>query len=149
MASVSGFERLPSAAAPMIDDPVFGLLRATPSHFGRTWLWQPLDLVDTQCGVADLAFEAGPEGPGDAHRGQLPEILAQLDMLTDLAAPLVAARLFGAPAVTEAYIKLEWCGACLTGKQGEFQLEFSCFDRPESIAVRFQHSRPIAVDIEA
>ena len=149
MASVSGFERLPNTAAPMIDDPMFGLLRATPSDTGQTWLWQPLDLVETPRGMADIAFEAGADGPRDAHRAQLHEILARLDALTDLAAPLVAARLFGLPALAVGYVELEWRGACLTGRQGEFELDFSCRNRPEAIAVRFQGSQPVAVDIEA
>src|SRR4051794_21162523 len=106
MASVSGFERVPSAAAPMIDDPMFGLLRATPSDTGRTWLWQPLDLVETPCGMADIAFEAGADGPSDAHRAQLDRILARLDALADLAGPLITARLFGPPALTDGCAEL-------------------------------------------
>jgi hypothetical protein len=132
----------------MVDDPMFGLLRATPSHIARKWLWQPLDLVETPCGLADIAFEAGAEGPGDAHRAQLQEILARLEALTDLAAPLITARLLGPPGLTESHAELEWCGACLTGRQGEFQLEFSCPNRPEAIAVRFRRSQPVAVGIE-
>jgi len=149
MASVSGFERLPNAAAPMIDDAVFGLLRATPSDTGRTWLWQPLDLVPTPCGMADIAFEAGLDGPSQAHRAQLQEILARLEALSDLAAPLITARLFGPPALTEGHAELEWRGACLTGREGDFELDFACRNRPEAIAVRFQGSQPVAVDIEA
>jgi hypothetical protein len=133
----------------MIDDPIFGLLRATPGDAGRTWLWQPLDLVETRRGMADIGFEAGPDGPGKAHRAQLNDILAQLEALANLAAPLITARLFGPAELADGYAELEWRGACLTGREGEFELDFSCRNRPEAIAVRFQGSRPVAVEIEA
>jgi hypothetical protein len=146
MASVSSFEQ--GAAAPMIDHPAFGLLRATPSRVGQPWLWQSLDLIETTRGEADVAFEAGAEGPGEAHRAQLREIVSSLDALTQAAAPLIYDRLFGRAATRDASAELEWCGVCLTGRPGEFQLEFSCSSRTEAIAVRFERSLPVGAQIE-
>lgn len=133
----------------MIDHPTFGPVRATPRRAGRPWLWQALDLVETPRGRADIAFEAGAEGPGEAHRAQLHEIVHRLDALTEAAGPLILDRLSRQGAAVEPWAELEWRGACLTGKQGEFELEYSCRSRPESIAVRFERSQPVAVQLEA
>jgi hypothetical protein len=133
----------------MIDHPIFGPVRAAPRRPGRPWLWQSLDLVETPLGRADIAFEASAEGPGEAHRVQLREIVSRLDALTEAAGPLIFDRLSRQGAAVELWAELEWRGACLTGRQGEFQLEYSCRSRPESIAVRFEQSQPVAVELEA
>lgn len=145
---VSGLESLRRAAAPMVDHPAFGLVRATPCPAGGPWLWESLELFETRRGSVDLGFEAGPEGPGDAHRVQLEAIVAQLDALTAAAAPMIFDHLDGLEASALPWAELEWRGACLTGRRGEFRLEYSCRSRPDSVAVRFERSQPVAVEID-
>src|SRR5690349_9099778 len=112
---VSGLESLRRAAAPMVDHPLFGLVRATPCPAGGPWLWESLELFETRRGSVDLGFEAGSEGPGDAHRAQLEAILAQLDALTTAAAPMIVDQLGGSGPPIQPWAELEWRGACLTG----------------------------------
>ncbi len=144
---MSEFKWPPGAAAPVLDHPSFGLVRATPAAAGP-WLWQSLDLVSTRRGSVDIAFEAGADGPGDAHAIQLGNIVDQLGALTAAAAPMISAHLFGPTTVIDPATDLTWRGVRLTGRQGAFQLEFSSRDRPDSIAVRFEHSLPVAVEVE-
>jgi hypothetical protein len=138
---VSEFEWLSGAASPVVDHPAFGLLRGTPSRNGA-WLWQSLDLVDTPRGNADIAFEAGADGPTYDHSEQLDHIMDNLDALTAAAAPMISDRPFGGVET------LTWCGARLTGRSGDFQLEYSSRSRPDLIIVRFEHSQPVAIEVE-
>ena len=148
---MGGFESLRSAAS-VIDHPYFGPVRATPRNGGGQSLWEALELLKTPRGRIDLAFAAGPEGPGQSHEDQLKLVVAQLDSLTRAAAPIVFERLsawLDAPPPDSLWADLDWQGACLTGRPGEFQLHFSCRSCPESmITVRFERSRPTAVEVD-
>jgi hypothetical protein len=148
--NVGGFESLRSAAS-VIDHPLFGPLRATPRTGGGDALWEALELLKTPRGPVDLSFAAGPDGPGVAHEGQLKEVLAQSDSLTRAAAPMVFARLSAwleSPPADNLWADLDWQGACLTGRPGEFHLHYSCRSWPDSmITVRFEGSCPTAVEI--
>jgi hypothetical protein len=148
--NVGGFESLRSAVS-VIDHPLFGPLRASPRTGNGQPLWEALELLNTPQGQVDLSFAAGPEGPDTTHEAQLKEVLTQSDSLTRAAAPLVFARLSAwlesAPA-DNLWADLDWQGACLTGRPGEFHLHYSCRSWPDSmVTVRFEGSRPTAVEI--
>ena len=129
----------------VMDDPDFGPLRASPARCDATWLWESLELVETPRGRVDLAFAAGPKGPSDAHRRQLKWVTARLDSLKHAAAPMIVAKLGCANPVAE----IEWEGAHLTGRDGEFSLYFSCANRPETLfVVHFRGATPIAAEVE-
>jgi hypothetical protein len=130
-----------TTAAPVIDHPYFGPLRAS-GESSPGWLWESLDLVRTARGWADLSFVAGRDGPNDAHRRQLNAVLAQLDSLTFAAAGMISEQLHARAA------ELEWQGARLPGSEGAFSLYFACRNWPESlITVHFQRWKPTAVEI--
>lgn len=143
---MSGIESLRRTVAPMIDHQAFGPMRASPCERGQ-WVWESLELLDTDRGKIDLAFEAGPEGPGVRHRAQLSAILALVDSLTRAAAPLIFAEL--AEAADNRWTELVWRGAYVTGREGEFRLEYSCRNWPDSmITAHFEGSTPAQVDVE-
>ena len=130
----------------VMDDPDFGPLRASPARCDATWLWESLELVDTPRGRVDLAFAAGPQGPSDAHRRQLKWVTARLDSLRHAAAPMVFAKF---AQCLQGPAELEWQGAYLTGRLGEFSLYLFCRNRPEAlIVVHFHGSAPFAAEIE-
>jgi hypothetical protein len=135
----------------VIDHPYFGPVRASLRTSGGESLWEALDLLNTPRGRIDLAFEAGPEGPGWAHEAQLRAVVAEIDTLTRAAAPMVFERLAAwleRPPADNLSADLEWQGACLTGRPGEFHLHYSCPSWPDSmITVRFDQSRPTGVEI--
>ena len=149
---MNSFAPLRPIAVPMMDDPDFGPLRASQEGRGATWNWESLDLLNTPRGWADLAFLAGPEGPGDAHRRQLHSVLAQLDSLTRAAAPMIFGQLsqcIEGPPSDNLSADLDWQGAQLTGRPGEFSLHFACRNWPEAlVVVRFRGWKPVAVEID-
>lgn len=135
----------------VIDHDAFGLVRASGCDVDGSWLWESLDLLDTYRGRADLTYSAGPDGPGPAHRAQLDVLLHGLDALTEAAAPLVLRELAGLGCQFRAdspRMELEWCGAHLTNRAGEFCLDYSARNWPHSlITVEFEQARPTCVRI--
>jgi hypothetical protein len=151
-AAVSWFESLRHAAAPVIDHSAFGPLRASVCEGDDRWLWEALDLLPTERGRVDLAFEAGPDGPGAAQQAQLEAIVANLDVLTRAAAPKIFARLAGSldrPVAGDPWAELEWQGAQLTDRDGDFRLHYSCKSWPDAmISVHFERVKPTLVQID-
>src|SRR5690349_16533953 len=94
MHMVDGLEWLRSSAAPVIEDRVFGNVRASGCD-RNGWVWESLELFDTPRGMIDLCFIAGLNGPGPAHHQQLNAVLRALDALTLAAAPMILAKLAG------------------------------------------------------
>ena len=142
-----GLGALRSAAAPVIDHRFFGPVRA--SGYDRDgWLWESLELLDTPRGRVDLSFTAGLSGPGPEHRSQLDTIISRIGPLTRASASMVLtelARHLGCPPDD----RLEWRGAHLTDREGEFGLEYSCGSWPASmIVVWFEQSRPVSVRLD-
>lgn len=136
----------------MIDHPAFGPLRASACSHGGPWLWEALDLLNTSRGDADLGFEAGASGPGPAHETQLEEIVDELERLTAAAAPLVGRNIvgrIGGMLSNEPWAQLEWQGARLTGRSGEFHLHYWCKSWPDAmVTVAFEGGRPVGVSID-
>jgi hypothetical protein len=135
----------------MLEHPDFGPLRASGRADGGRWLWEALDLHHTPRGDADLGFEAGASGPGPGHEAQLEEIIADLDPLTDAAAPMIDSKLggrFERSLGSDPWDQLEWHGALLTGSPGVFRLHYSCRSYPDAmITVGFADSRPTDVEV--
>lgn len=136
----------------VIDDAVFGPLRTWGPDGKGPWLWESLELLDTIQGRADLTYSAGPDGPGVAHRAQLNAVLLCLDALTEAAMPLIAeelARYAGDFRIDHRWTDLEWRGGHLTGREGEFRLDYSVRIWPDwLIMVEFEQSRPASARIE-
>ena len=139
-------------SVPMVEHPSFGPLRASVRGDGGPWLWEALDLRDTPRGEADLGFEAGSSGPGPAHVAQLDEIVADLDQLTAAAAPIIDLKLGGwleRSLGDDPWSELEWQGARVTGRPGEFKLHYSCRSWSDAlITVTFEDGKPIGVQID-
>lgn len=136
----------------MMEHPDFGPLRASERGDGAPWLWEALDLHDTPRGQADLGFEAGASGPGSSHVAQLDQILAELDPLTAAAAPMIDVKLGGCLERSlgdDPWTELEWHGARLTGRDGDFQLHYACRSWPDAlVTVTYEDRKPIAVQID-
>ena len=146
------FDMLPSIAASVFDHLTFGPLRAPSCPADGIWRWEALELLSTARGRADLSFDAGPGGPGDAHEAQLATLIAQLDRLTAAAAPAIRSALPECVGLSLAdpWAQLEWQGAHLTGEEGAFNLHYACKSWPEAlIIVRFERSVPVLVQIES
>lgn len=139
-------------SVPMMEHPSFGPLRASVHGDGGPWLWESLNLLDTSRGEADLGFEAGSSGPGASHEAQLDEIVADLDVLTASAAQMIDLKLSGCLERSlgdNPWSELEWQGARLTGRSGDFQLHYSCRSWPEAlVAVMFQDRQPVGIRID-
>ena len=99
-----------------------------------------------------MGFEAGASGPGPSHEAQFDEIIDELDSLTAAAAPLIDVRLGGwieRRLADDPWSELEWQGARLTGRPGEFQLHYSCRSWPDAmVIVNFDGSQPAGVQID-
>jgi len=136
----------------MMEHPSFGPLRASERGDGGPCLWEALDLHDTPRGEVDLGFEAGSSGPGPSHAAQLDEIVADLDRLTAAAAPMIDVKLGGwleRSLGNDPWSELEWQGARVTGRTGEFQLHYSCRSWPDAlVTVAFEDCRPVGVQID-
>jgi hypothetical protein len=136
----------------MMEHPSFGTLRASVRGNGGPWLWEALDLHHTPRGESDLGFEAGASGPGSSHAAQLDEIVADLDGLTAAAAPMIDVKLGGCldrSLGDDPWSELEWHGARLTGRAGDFQLHYSCRSWPDAlVTVTFEGRRPVRVQID-
>ena len=139
-------------SVPMMEHPNFGPLRASVRGDGGPWLWETLQLLDTPRGEADLGFEAGSSGPGASHEAQLDEIVSNLDRLTAAAAPMIDVKLGGCLEHSigdDPWSELEWQGARLTGRNGDFQLHYSCRSWPDAmVTVSFEGRRPVSVQID-
>ena len=141
---------LRDAPAPVLDLRRFGPIRASFCRDSDGFLWESLDLVHTQRGLADLAFEAGAWGPTAAHEQQLDTITANLDVLTESAAQAIAGALGGAfeHCLRDPWRGLEWQGARLTGRDGTFQLHYWWTSGTESlVTVSFEQSRPTSAHL--
>jgi hypothetical protein len=136
----------------MMEHPSFGALRASVRRDRGRWLWEALDLVQTRRGDADLGFEAGASGPGPSHQAQLEEVIADLGPLTAAAAPMIDVKLGGwldRSLGDDPWSELEWRGARLTGRAGDFQLHYSCRSWPDAlVTVTFERRRPVRVQID-
>lgn len=137
---------------PMMEHPFFGPLRASIRGEGGTWVWEALELHSTRRGDADLGFEAGTSGPGTSHETQLDEIVCDLDRLTAAAAPIIDVKLGGwleRSLADDPWAELEWQGARLTGRTGDFQLHYSCRSWPDAMVnVIFEAGRPARLEID-
>jgi hypothetical protein len=135
--------------APVVDHPRFGAIRASLRRDSETFVWECLDLVRTDRGLADLEFEAGAFGPTSAHESQLAELIGSLDALTRAAVRAVARELSDCveiPLPTDPWRNLEWQGARLSGRVGTFQLHYWCSPAGDAlITVRFEQSKPSGV----
>lgn len=123
-----------------VDHRRFGPMRATLRHGCEMPVWECLDLVPTPRGPADLEFEAGAWGPTVDHERQLDDIVAELDRLSRSAGRVISAETGSLQPV------LEWQGATLTGRTGEFCLHFWCTsDEDLLITVSFGQLQPASV----
>ena len=148
---MSRFEALPTVAVPVMDHPSFGPLRASGSADGHSWRWEALELIETQCGQADLSFAAGPDGPGRDHEHQFTALVDELDQLTAAAVPGISSVVGECLELSrhDPWATLEWEGAHLTGKDGAFELHYACKTWPDAmITVRFEQSRPVVVELD-
>lgn len=136
------------APAPVIDHRRFGPMRASFRRGSEAFVWECLDLVPTPRGPADLEFEAGAWGPTPAHELQLDAIAANLDLLTEASARVIAAEFGDGLDGARANSALEWQGACLTGRTGKFQLHYWWICGAEQlVTVSFERSQPTSAHL--
>ena len=146
------FDWLRGGPAPRIEHRRFGPVRASVRSIDREWLWETLALVDTAAGQMDMTFDANEAGPGERHERQLDQIVANRDALTRSAAPLIERELsdfLGKPLPDNPWDELELKFVHLSGRDGEFEMAFSCKSWPDaSITAYFEQGRPTVIQID-
>ena len=146
------FDWLRRGPAPIKEHPRFGRVRASVRSNDRDWLWEALALIETAAGKLDMTFDAGEDGPDKRHEHQLDQILADRDALTRSAAPLIERELsdfLGKPLPDNPWDELELEFVHLSGRDGEFEMGFSCKSWPDaSITAYFEQGRPTIIQID-
>ena len=152
------FDWLRKNPRPQLHHPVFGAVRAAHRPSGRPWMWESVDLIETDRGHVSLTFSAGESGPRELQEQQWQHVLRDLDRLTRSAGPLVADELKGwedwgvgfdpnAP-----WSELVWEDANLFGDtdaQHDFALIYGCKSWPDAmITIYFKDDRPMLSQLD-
>jgi len=146
------FDWLRKTPAPVIDHRRFGRVRASRRPKTGQWLWEVLNPVATEFGSIDMTFDAGEDGPDEAHERQLDAILADRDEMTRAAAPLIAgdlAHFLDKPLPENPWDELTLEFVHLSGRPGDFEMSYSCKSWPDaSITAYFEKARPTVIQID-
>lgn len=149
------FDWLRKVPAPVIDHSVFGRVRAARRPATGDWLWETLDFVETPRGPADVGFDAPEAGPTPEQERHFNWIVANLDPLTDEAAPLIAAELkdwLERPFPANPWDELGWEGAHLTtnaSPEGNWEVSYSSKSWPDAmITVHFEDGKPTFAQLD-